>query len=155
VNDLIAGRTEHEAVEHFERENRMAERAGPLSREGTLFASWLFATEGIAATTFENRVAFAARMKDFGMAAPVIVAGIENAVAATVILAPPDALFSRPSSCSSVTVGSRIGARIIAQAFESSAERSPGPPHEARLMPRETSESSIGRYDSKTGRWPQ
>jgi tetratricopeptide (TPR) repeat protein len=96
VNDLIAGRTEHEAVEHFERENRMAERAGPLSREGTLFASWLFATEGIAATTFENRVAFAARMKDFGMAAPVIVAGIENAVAATVILAPPDALFLAP-----------------------------------------------------------
>ena len=66
------------------------------SREGTLFASWLFATEGVAATTFENRVAFAETMKDFGMTAPVIVAGIENAVAATVILARPDALFLAP-----------------------------------------------------------
>ena len=54
VNDLIAGRTEHEAVERFERENRMAERAGRLSREGTLFASWLFATEGVAATDFRG-----------------------------------------------------------------------------------------------------
>lgn len=96
VNDLIAGRTEHEAVEHFERDNRMAERAGRLSQEGTLFASWLFATKGIAATTFENRLAFAERTKDFGMAAPMIVAGIENAVAATVILARPDALFLAP-----------------------------------------------------------
>lgn len=39
VNDLIAGRTEQEAAEHFERENRMAERVGRLSREGALFAS--------------------------------------------------------------------------------------------------------------------
>jgi tetratricopeptide (TPR) repeat protein len=96
VNDLIAGRTEHEAVEHFERENRMAERAGRLSREGTLFASWLFATEGVAATAFDNRVGYAEKMKDFGMAAPVIVAGIENAVEATVILAGPDALLLAP-----------------------------------------------------------
>ena len=42
VKDLIAGRTEREAVERFEQENRMAERAGRLSREGALFASWLF-----------------------------------------------------------------------------------------------------------------
>jgi hypothetical protein len=96
VNDLIAGRTEHDAVERFERENRMAERAGRLSREGTLFASWLFATESLAATTFEDRVAFAETIKEFGMAAPDIVAGIENAVAATVILARPDGLFLAP-----------------------------------------------------------
>ena len=96
VNDLIAGRTQREAVEHFERENRMAERAGRLSREGPLFASWLFATNGIAATTFENRLAFAERIKDFGMAAAMIVAGIENSVAATVILARWDALFLAP-----------------------------------------------------------
>jgi tetratricopeptide (TPR) repeat protein len=96
VDELIARRTEHEAVEHFERENRMAERAGRLSREGTLFASWLFATEGLAATSFENRAVFGETMKDFGMAAPVIVAGIENAVSATVILARPDALFLAP-----------------------------------------------------------
>ncbi len=96
VNDLIAGRTEDEAVEHFERENRMAERAGRLSREGTLFASWLFADQGIAATTFANRIAFADTMKDFGMDTPAIVAGIENAAAATVILALPDALFLAP-----------------------------------------------------------
>ena len=96
VNDLIAGRTQREAAHHFERENGMAERAGRLSREGRLFASWLFAIKGVAATTFENRVAFAETMKDFGMAAPVIVAGIENAVAATVILARPEALFLAP-----------------------------------------------------------
>ena len=96
VNDLIAGRTEHEAVEHFEQENMMSERAGRLSREGTLFASWLFATKGIAATTFKNRVAFAETMKDFGIGVPVIVAAIENAVAATVVLARPDALFLAP-----------------------------------------------------------
>ena len=96
VNDLIAGRTEHEAIEHFERENRMAERAGRLSSEGTLFASWLFATEGVAATTFENRADFAERLTDFGMAAPVIVAGIESAVAAKVILARSGALFLAP-----------------------------------------------------------
>ena len=96
VNDLIAGRTEHEAVEHFERENRMAERAGRLSREGTLVASWLFANQGVAATTFENRVAFAETIKDFGLPAPVMVAGIENAVSAAVILARPDTLFLAP-----------------------------------------------------------
>jgi hypothetical protein len=96
VNDLVAGGTEHEAVERFERENRMAARAGRLNREGTLFASGLFATEGLAATTFEDRVAFAETMKKFGMAAPDIVAGIENAVAATVILARPDGLFLAP-----------------------------------------------------------
>jgi tetratricopeptide (TPR) repeat protein len=84
VNDLIAGRTEQEAVEHFEQENKMAERAGQLTREGRLFASWLFAIKGVARTTLENRVAFAEGMKDFGVAAPVIVAGIENALAATV-----------------------------------------------------------------------
>lgn len=96
VNDLIGGRTEHEAVERFERENRMADRAGRLNREGTLFASWLFATECLAATTFEDRVAFAETMKEFGMASPDIVAGIENAAAATVILARSDALFLAP-----------------------------------------------------------
>jgi tetratricopeptide (TPR) repeat protein len=96
VNDLVAGRTEHEAVERFERENRMADRAGRLSPEGTLFASGLFATQGLAATTFENRVAFAERTKAFGMAAPVIVAGIENTLAATVVLAGADALFLAP-----------------------------------------------------------
>jgi len=96
VNDLIAGRAEHEAVEHFERENRMAERTGRLSREGALFASWLFATKGLAATTFENRVPFAESMKVLGMDAPVVVAGIENAVAATVILARQGALFLAP-----------------------------------------------------------
>ena len=96
VNDLIAGRAEHEALEHFERENRMAERAARLSREGALFASWLIATQGIAATTFDNRVAFAESMKVFGMDAPAVVAGIENALAATVILARPDALFLAP-----------------------------------------------------------
>lgn len=96
MNDLIAGRTEQEAVERFERENRMAERAARLNREGTLFASWLFATEGLAATTIEDRVAFAESVKDLGMAARDIVAGIENAVAATVILARPDALFLAP-----------------------------------------------------------
>jgi hypothetical protein len=44
VNDLIAGRTEHEAVERFERENRMAEhceryvnyRGGPISGRNRL-----------------------------------------------------------------------------------------------------------------------
>ena len=96
VNDLIAGCTEQVAVDHFERENRMAERAGRLSREGSLFASWLFATEGRAATTFENRVEFAKEIEVFGLAAPVVVAGIENAVAATVVLARPEGLFLAP-----------------------------------------------------------
>jgi tetratricopeptide (TPR) repeat protein len=97
VNDLICGRTEREAVERFEGENRMAERAGRLNREGTQFASWLFASEGVAATAFENRVEFAETIKDFvEMAAPAVVAGIENAVAAKVVLTRPDALFLAP-----------------------------------------------------------
>jgi tetratricopeptide (TPR) repeat protein len=96
VNDLISGRTEPEAVERFERENRMAERAGRLSREGMLFASSLFATQAMAATPFEDRVAFAETVKELGMAAPDVVAGIENAVAATVILTRPDGLFLAP-----------------------------------------------------------
>ena len=96
VNDLIAGCTVQQAVEHFERENRMAERAARLNREGSLFASWLFATEGLAATTFENRVEFAKKIEVFGIAGPEIVAGIENAVAATVVLAQPDGLFLAP-----------------------------------------------------------
>jgi tetratricopeptide (TPR) repeat protein len=96
VQDLIAGRTENEATERFERENRMAERAASLSRDGILFASWLFSNQGLAATTYEERATFAETMKDFGMPAPVIVAGIENAVAATVILARQDGLFLAP-----------------------------------------------------------
>jgi len=60
----------------FERDNNMAERAARLNREGMLFASWLFATDGLAATAFEDRVAFAETMQEFGMAAPDIVAGI-------------------------------------------------------------------------------
>jgi tetratricopeptide (TPR) repeat protein len=94
VTDLIAGRTEHEATERFEQENRMAERAGRLNREGSLFASWLFANKGIAATTFENRAEFAERIKAVvDMTPAVIVAGIENAVAATVVLPQPDVLY--------------------------------------------------------------
>jgi hypothetical protein len=97
VNDLIAGRTEREAVERFEGENRMAERAGRLNREGTQFASWLFTSKGIAATAFENRVEFAETIKDFvEISAPAVVAGIENAVAAKVVLTRSDALFLAP-----------------------------------------------------------
>jgi tetratricopeptide (TPR) repeat protein len=97
VNDLIAGHTELQAVEHFEQENRMAERARQLNREGTLFAGWLFTSEGAAMTTFEDRAEFGEEMKDFvGMAATAIIAGIENAVAAKVVLARPDALFLAP-----------------------------------------------------------
>jgi hypothetical protein len=96
VHDLIAGRTEQEAVERFEQENRMGERAGRLSRDGILFASWLFSNHGLAAITFEDRAAFAETMQDFGIPAPVIVSGIENAVAATVILARPEELFLAP-----------------------------------------------------------
>src|SRR5206468_1088680 len=50
----------------------------------TLFRS-LFANGSYSAATYEKRAEFAETMKDFGMPAPVIVAGIENAVAATVI----------------------------------------------------------------------
>jgi len=41
VHDLVAGRTEQEAVERFKQENRMGERAGRLGRHGILFASAL------------------------------------------------------------------------------------------------------------------
>jgi tetratricopeptide (TPR) repeat protein len=130
VNDLIAGRTEHEAVEYFERENRMAERAGRLSQEGSLFASWLFTTKGIAATRFENRIAFAEKMKDFGLTAPMIVAGIENAVAATVVLAQPDALVLAPEFMllgerwfPNWRTDHRAGFRILCAAFFTIAAR--------------------------------
>jgi tetratricopeptide (TPR) repeat protein len=96
VQDLIAGRTEDEAVARFEQENRMAERAARLSRNGVVFASWLVANQGLAKTTFEERATFAETMKEFGVPVPVVVAGIENAVAATVILAQIDALFLAP-----------------------------------------------------------
>lgn len=96
VNDLLAGRMEEDAVQHFEQENRMAERAGRLTRDGILFASWLFANGSYSATTFEDRATFAETMKEFGMPVPVIVTGIENAVAATVILARPDGLLLAP-----------------------------------------------------------
>lgn len=97
VSDLIAGRTEREAAERFEQQNRMAERAAKLNRQGALFASWLFADKGIAATSFEKRVEFAKDTKDLvEMPTSVIVAGIENAMAATVVLAQPDALFLAP-----------------------------------------------------------
>ncbi|MFZ4765872.1 MAG: tetratricopeptide repeat protein [Roseimicrobium sp.] len=96
VQDLIAGRSEEEAAARFEQDNRMAERAGRLDRNGLLFASWLFANQGLAATAFEGRIAFAETMKDFGIPAPVIVAGIENAVTATVILARPTEMFLAP-----------------------------------------------------------
>jgi tetratricopeptide (TPR) repeat protein len=94
VNDLIAGRTEHEATDRFEQENRMAERAGRLNQEGLLFASWLFTNKGVAATSFENRAEFAESIKEMvDMTPAVIVAGIENAVAATVVLARSDVLY--------------------------------------------------------------
>jgi tetratricopeptide (TPR) repeat protein len=94
VNDLIAGRTEHEATERFEQENRMKERAGRLNREGSLFASWLYTNKGIAATTFEKRAEFAERINAMVDMTPAdIVAGIENAVAATVVLPQLDVLY--------------------------------------------------------------
>jgi tetratricopeptide (TPR) repeat protein len=96
VRDLMAGRAERKAVERFEQGNRMAERAALLDRNGILFASWLFSNNGLAATTFEDRAAFAETMQEFGIPAPAIVAGIENALAATVILARSDALFLAP-----------------------------------------------------------
>ena len=86
IDDLIAGRTVDEAVERFERENEMAERAARLNRDGILYASWLFASQSVAATTFEDRAAHAETTQDFGMPAPVIIAGIENALEARVIL---------------------------------------------------------------------
>lgn len=94
VNDLIAGRTEHEATERFEQENRMMERASRLNREGALFASWLYTNKGIAATTFEKRAEFAERINAMVDMTPAdIVAGIENAVAATVVLSQSDVLY--------------------------------------------------------------
>jgi tetratricopeptide (TPR) repeat protein len=96
IDDLIAGRTVDDAVERFERENHMAERATRLNREGILYASWLFATDSTAATTFEDRAAFGETAHDFGMPAPVIVAGLENAVAARVILDLGDHLILAP-----------------------------------------------------------
>jgi hypothetical protein len=74
----------------------MAERAGRLTRDGVLFASWLSANQGVTATTFDDRGTFAETMKEFGIPAPVIVAGIENAVDATVILVRPEELFLAP-----------------------------------------------------------
>lgn len=97
VNDLIAGRTEREATARFEQQNRMAERAGRLNREGSLFASWLFTNKGVAATSFENRAEFAEHVKEIVEMTPAaIVAGIENAVAATVVLPQPDVLYLAP-----------------------------------------------------------
>lgn len=96
VDDLITGRTTEEAVERFERDNRMAERAGRLSRDGVLFASWLFTNQSVAQTAFEDRAAFAEKIKDFGMEEATVVAGIENAVAATVVLPLFGALILAP-----------------------------------------------------------
>lgn len=96
VNDLNAGRTDEEAILRFEQANLMADRAGRLSRDGILFASWLFANQSVASTAYEDRTAFAERLKDFGIQAPVIVAGIENAVAAGVVFVRPEALFLAP-----------------------------------------------------------
>ncbi len=81
VQDLNAGRTEDEAVARFEIENRMAERAARLSPDGVVFASWLFSNQGLAKTTFAERAKFARTMEHFGVPPPVIVAGIENALA--------------------------------------------------------------------------
>jgi hypothetical protein len=65
--------------------------------DGLVLYSWLFTNKGVAATSFENRVEFAEDIKDLvGMTAAVIVTGIENAVAATVVLARPDALLLAP-----------------------------------------------------------
>jgi tetratricopeptide (TPR) repeat protein len=96
VDDLISGHPVDNAVERFERENHMAERAARLNREGILYASWLFATDSAAATKFEDRAAFAEGTHDFGMPAPVILAGLENAVAARVILDLGDHLLLAP-----------------------------------------------------------
>jgi hypothetical protein len=93
IGDLVAGCTVDEAVERFERQNQMAERAAQLNREGLLYASWLFATQSFAATTYEDRRVHAERQPDFGMDAQVIVAGIENAVASRVIMDHGDALM--------------------------------------------------------------
>ena len=94
VKDLISGRTEREATERFEEVNRMAERADRLNREGSLFSSWLFTNKGVAATSFENRAEFAERIKEMvDMTPAAIVAGIENAVAATVVLPQRDVLY--------------------------------------------------------------
>jgi hypothetical protein len=96
IDDLIAGRTVDDAVDRFERENQMAQRAAQLNREGALYASWLFANQGYAATTYENRRAHAENIRDFGMDTQVIVNGIENGVAARVIMDHGDALMLAP-----------------------------------------------------------
>lgn len=96
VQDLLAGHTEQKAVERFEQENRMVQRAGRLNRDGTTFASWLFANQSYAATSYEDRAAHAEMTQDFGIPAPTFVAGIENAVAASVVLVRPDALLLSP-----------------------------------------------------------
>jgi len=96
VQDLIAGMTEDEAVARFEHDNWMAERAARLSHDGVVFASWLVANQGLAKTTFEERGEFAENMKDFGVPPPVVVAGIENALAATVIHEENGALLLAP-----------------------------------------------------------
>lgn len=96
VEDLIAGRTEREAVERFEHDNRMGERAGRLSRDGVLFASWLFTHKSVAYTPFEDRAEFAETIKDFGMEVTTLVSGIENAVSANVVLPLYGALVLAP-----------------------------------------------------------
>jgi tetratricopeptide (TPR) repeat protein len=96
VQDLIAGRTEEQAVARFERENHMAERAARLNRDGVVFASWLVANQGIAKTTFAERAEFADMMEYFGVPPPVMLAGIENALAATVIHEENEALLLAP-----------------------------------------------------------
>jgi tetratricopeptide (TPR) repeat protein len=96
VQDLCTGHTEQDAVERFERENRMVERAARLSRDGIIFASWLFTNESYVASGYEDRAAYAETIKDFGMTERTIVAGIENAVAAGVLLVRPDSLLLAP-----------------------------------------------------------
>jgi tetratricopeptide (TPR) repeat protein len=130
IDDLIAGHTVDEGVERFERENHMAKRAARLNHEGILYASWLFATDSAAATAFEDRAAFAETAQDFGIPAPVIVAGIENAVAARVILNVGDHLILAPEF---MLLGDRwspnwredhrAGFRIICGAFAGAAAR--------------------------------
>jgi len=96
VQDLLAGRTEQEAVEHFEQESRMAERAARLNQDGTVFASWLFTNQSYVARGYNDRAAYAKTIEEFGMTEQTIVAGIENAVAAGVLLVRPDALLLAP-----------------------------------------------------------
>ena len=119
VNDLIAGRTEHEATERFEQENRMTERAAKLTKEGSLFASWLYANKGIAATTYEKRAEFAELIKSvIDMTPADTVAGIENAIEAAVVLPQSDVLYlAHRSSWSSESDGFLAGVQITARVF--------------------------------------